>query len=80
MRIITDPITDSVLYILNKLFFPIIFRAVRYVLYAVIWSIIALVNAAAGPEPVDKLTEYVGAVVRLFLFLIARKLMFLSCQ
>lgn len=65
MRIITDPITDSVLYILNKVLFPIIFRAVRYVLYVLVWSIITLVNATAGPEPVDKATEYVGAVVRL---------------
>ena len=64
MRIITDPITDSVLYLLNRFFFPIILRALRSISWVAIWTTITFLNTIIGPEPVQKLTEYVGPLVR----------------
>lgn len=65
MRIITDPITDSVIYILNKLFVPLILRLARSALILIIWSIMVLVRLIAGPEPVEKFLQHFASVVRL---------------
>lgn len=66
MRLITDPITDSVIYVLNKLFFPVLLKVLRSMLYIVVRYAIQVSNRIAGPEPVEKVMEYVGEVVSPF--------------
>ncbi|KAI0048750.1 hypothetical protein FA95DRAFT_1007728 [Auriscalpium vulgare] len=63
MRVITDPIVDSVLFILGRIFLPALLRVCRAALFAALWIVKAGASRILGVESIDKAAGFVQATV-----------------
>ncbi|KAF8166549.1 hypothetical protein K438DRAFT_1856932 [Mycena galopus ATCC 62051] len=62
MRIVTDPIVDSVMYIVASLLLPLIARLLYRVAHLVFFGIIFLISIVLGQQRADKASEITSAV------------------
>ncbi|KAI0064059.1 hypothetical protein BV25DRAFT_1990235 [Artomyces pyxidatus] len=62
MRVITDPIVDSALFLIGRVLLPSALTFAKFVLLATLWLLGALASKVIGRHALDKATEYYWAV------------------
>lgn len=72
MRIVTDPIVDSVMYIVASVLLPLIARIFYRIANLLFFGVLFFISVVFGQQRADKAVEVTSAAVRIYLSLASR--------